>query len=91
MCRANVLQVPSVVPGSMWSQIKSKGTSGVISYVITELAFWTLFPLLLYALPPGEEAAAAATPDNVSLLRCGVQDSCCSLVMLMCVVMRCGR
>lgn len=74
MCRANVLQV-SVVPGSMWSQIKSKGTSGVISYVITELAFWTLFPLLLYALPPGEEAAAAVTPDNVSLLRCGVQDS----------------
>lgn len=90
MCRANVLRV-SVVPGSMWSQIKSKGTSGVISYVITELAFWTLFPLLLYALPPGEEAAtaaAAATPDNVSLLPCGVQDSCC---MLMCVAMRCGR
>jgi hypothetical protein len=57
----------------MWSQIKSKGTSGIISYVITELAFWTLFPLLLYALPSGEEAASV-TSDNVSLLLCGIQD-----------------
>jgi len=56
-----------VVPGSMWSQIKSKGTSGIISYVITELAFWTLFPLLLYVLPPGEDAASV-TSDNVKLL-----------------------
>lgn len=67
----------------MWSQIKSKGTSGIISYVITELAFWTLFPLLLYVLPPGEEAASV-TSDNVSLLLCGIQDSCYSSLMMVC-------
>jgi hypothetical protein len=69
----------------MWSQIKSKGTSGIISYVITELAFWTLFPLLLYVLPPGEEAASV-TSDNVSLLLCGIQDSYYSSLMMVCYV-----
>ena len=33
---------------SLMDQVKSKGSSGVVAYVITELLFWALFPLLIY-------------------------------------------
>lgn len=33
--------------GSGWEKIKSAGKSGVIAYVLTELSFWTVFPLLV--------------------------------------------
>lgn len=50
------LESPTIVsaasqyqPTNSLSQIKSAGISGIIAYVLTELGFWTLYPLTIYA------------------------------------------
>jgi hypothetical protein len=47
---ANQLMTGNTDAKDAMAQLKSKGVSGVISYVITELGFWTLYPLVAYIL-----------------------------------------
>lgn len=50
---------------SPWEKIKSRGVSGIISYVITEITFWAIFPFLLF-LFPSDEQVNSQNNDSVS-------------------------